>query len=76
VVYIVTLFVVLHQFMEIVLTCCLNSYIMCGVIGLRIEGTASSWRLAANILNKQPRAKDKGWSSSLGVGNEANNPSP
>jgi hypothetical protein len=26
------------------------------------------WRLAANILNKQPRTDDKGWSSSLGVG--------
>jgi hypothetical protein len=35
-----------------------------------------SWRLAANILNKQPRTKDKGWSSILGVGRGANNPSP
>jgi hypothetical protein len=26
------------------------------------------WRLAANILNKQPRTNNKGWSSSLGVG--------
>jgi hypothetical protein len=34
----------------------------------------SSWRLAANILNKQPRTNDKGWSSSLGVGRGANNP--
>jgi hypothetical protein len=34
------------------------------------------WRLAANILNKQPRTNDKGWSSSLGVGRGANNPSP
>jgi hypothetical protein len=31
------------------------------------------WRLAANILNKQPRTNDKGWSSSLGVGRGANN---
>jgi hypothetical protein len=23
------------------------------------------WRLTANILNKQPRTNDKGWSSSL-----------
>jgi hypothetical protein len=46
------------------------------VLGLRMEGTASSWRLAANILNKQPRTNDKGWSSSLGVGRGANNPSP
>jgi hypothetical protein len=26
------------------------------------------WRVDANILNKQPRAADKGWSSSLAVG--------
>jgi hypothetical protein len=25
------------------------------------------WRVAANILNKQSRAADKGWSSSLGL---------
>jgi hypothetical protein len=31
------------------------------------------WRVAANILNKQSRTADKGWSSSLGVGREANN---
>jgi hypothetical protein len=46
------------------------------VLGLRMEGTASSRRLAGNILNKQPRSRDKGWSSSLGVGCWANNPSP
>jgi hypothetical protein len=34
------------------------------------------WREAANILNKQSRTADKGWSSSLGVGREANNSSP
>jgi hypothetical protein len=34
------------------------------------------WRVAANILNKQSRTADKGWSSSLGVGREANNSSP
>jgi hypothetical protein len=34
------------------------------------------WRLAGNILNKQPRTNDKGWFSSLGVGRGANNPSP
>jgi hypothetical protein len=33
-------------------------------------------RVAANILNKQPRTNDKGWSSSFGVGCGANNPSP
>jgi hypothetical protein len=26
------------------------------------------WRVAANVLNKQPRTNDKGWSSSWGVG--------
>jgi hypothetical protein len=26
------------------------------------------WRVAANILNKQSRTADKGWSPSLGVG--------
>jgi len=31
------------------------------------------WRVAANILNKQSRKADKGWSSSLGVGWGANN---
>jgi hypothetical protein len=34
------------------------------------------WRLAANILNKQSQTADSGWSSSLGVGRWANNPSP
>jgi hypothetical protein len=34
------------------------------------------WRVAANILNKQLQAVDKGWSSSLGVGRGANNSSP
>jgi hypothetical protein len=33
-------------------------------------------RVAANVLNKQSRTADKGWSSSLGVGRGANNPSP
>jgi hypothetical protein len=46
------------------------------VLGLRMVGTATSWRLAANIFNKQPRTNDKGWSSSLGVLRGANNPSP
>ena len=31
-----------------------------------------TWRVAANILNKQSRAADKGWSFSLGVGRRAN----
>jgi hypothetical protein len=31
------------------------------------------WRVAANILNKQPRKHDNGWFYSLGVGHGANN---
>jgi hypothetical protein len=31
------------------------------------------WSEAANILNKQSRTAEEGWSSSLGVGREANN---
>jgi hypothetical protein len=34
------------------------------------------WKVAVNILNKQSRTADKGWSSSLGVGRGANNSSP
>ena len=34
------------------------------------------WRVAENILNKQSRKADEGWSSSLGVGRGANNASP
>jgi hypothetical protein len=31
------------------------------------------WRVDANILNRQSRTAEKGWSSSLGVGCRANN---
>jgi len=31
-----------------------------------MEERPSVWRVAANILNKQSRTADKGWSSSLG----------
>jgi len=31
--------------------------------------------VAADILNKQSQTADEGWSSSLGVGRAANNPS-
>jgi len=41
-----------------------------GAEGLQI------WWVPANILNKQSRKADKGWSSSLGVGRGAKNPSP
>jgi hypothetical protein len=34
------------------------------------------WRLAANILNKQPRTNDMGWSSILVVGRGTKNSSP
>jgi hypothetical protein len=34
------------------------------------------WREAADLLNKQSRTAEKGWSSSLGVGRGANNYSP
>ncbi|XP_069683934.1 arginine/serine-rich coiled-coil protein 2 isoform X3 [Periplaneta americana] len=47
------------------------------VLRLQIKETASQiWRVAVNILNKQLRTADEGWSSSLGVGRRANNPSP
>jgi hypothetical protein len=36
-----------------------------GADGLQI------WKVAANILNKQSRTANKGWSSSLGVGRGA-----
>jgi hypothetical protein len=40
------------------------------------EDSLQFWRVAANILNKQSRTADKGWSSSLGVGRGANNSLP
>jgi len=38
------------------------------VLRLRAEEQPPIWRVAANILNKQSRTADKGWSSSLGGG--------
>jgi hypothetical protein len=38
------------------------------ILRLRMEVRPPIWRVAANILNKQSRTADKGWSSSLGVG--------
>jgi hypothetical protein len=35
-----------------------------------------TWRVAANILNKQSMTADKGWPSRLGVGRGAKNSSP
>jgi hypothetical protein len=46
------------------------------VLRLRMEERPPIWRIAANILNKQSRTAEKGWSSSLGVGRGANNSSP
>ena len=46
------------------------------VLGLRMEEWPPIWRVAVNKLNKQTRTADEGWSSSLGVGRGANNPSP
>jgi len=46
------------------------------VLGLRMEEQAPVRRVDVNILNKQPRTPDTGWSSSLGVGRGANNSSP
>jgi len=46
------------------------------VLRLRMEERPPIRRVAANILNKQSRTADEGWSSSLGVGRGANNASP
>ena len=40
------------------------------VLRLRMEERPAIWRVAANILNKQSRTADKGWSSNLGVKNQ------
>jgi len=39
----------------------------------RMEERPRIWRVAANILNKQLRTTDKGWSSIFSVGRGANN---
>ena len=46
------------------------------VLRLRMEERPPIWRVAANKLNKQSRTANEGWSSSLGVGRDANNTSP
>jgi hypothetical protein len=43
---------------------------------LQMEERSPIWRAAANMLNKQTRAANKGWSSSLGAWGGSNNPSP
>jgi len=42
---------------------------------LGLEEWPPIWRVAANMLNKQSQTADKGWSSSLGVWQGANNSS-
>jgi hypothetical protein len=44
--------------------------------GCRWRDGLQQLRVAVNILNKQPGTNDKGWSSGLGIGRGANNPSP
>jgi len=46
------------------------------VLRLRMEERPPIWRVATNKLNKQSRTADEAWSSSLGVGRDANNTSP
>jgi hypothetical protein len=46
------------------------------VLRLRMEERPPIWRVGVNKLNKHPRKADEGWSSSMGVGQGANNPSP
>jgi hypothetical protein len=45
------------------------------VLRLRMEERPPVWRVAANILNKQSRTADKGWSFSLGGWRGADNSS-
>jgi len=45
------------------------------VLSLRIEERASIRRVAANKLNKHSRTAEEVWSSSLGFGRGAKNPS-
>ena len=42
------------------------------VLRLQMEEQLPIWRVAENILDKQLRAVDKGWSSSLEVGGGVN----
>jgi hypothetical protein len=46
------------------------------VLRLRMKERPPIWRVAANVLNKQLRTADMGWSSSFGVGQGANDSSP
>ena len=46
------------------------------VLRLRVEERPPVWMVAANVLNKQSRTVDEGFSSKFGVGRGANNTSP
>jgi hypothetical protein len=46
------------------------------ILKLRMEERSPVWRVALNILNKHSWTADKGWSSSLGVGLDADKSSP
>jgi hypothetical protein len=46
------------------------------VLGLRLNERPRRWRVTANILNKQSRTSEEGWSSSLEIGRDTNNSSP
>jgi hypothetical protein len=43
---------------------------------LQVEERPPIWRAAADIFNKKSRTDNKGWSSRLGFGRDANNSSP
>jgi hypothetical protein len=45
------------------------------ILRLQMEEQPPILRIAANVLNKQLRIAHKRWSSSLGVGRDANNSS-
>jgi hypothetical protein len=59
-----------HCFLEFLIIIRNLSGVVDGGDGLQM------WGVAANVLNKQPRIADKGWSYMLGVGRGANNSSP
>jgi hypothetical protein len=51
----------------------LNSPLKWRILRLWMEETPSTYGGQLRILNKQSRTADKEWSSSLGVGRQANN---
>jgi hypothetical protein len=68
-------------FIEWLLSLIFNDYIIFRpMLGGSLVTTAwralQVWMVAANILNKQSRTADNGWSSSFGVGRGANKSSP